>query len=173
MKDNDLTDLNKTEVLIEINKCFKYVSSFEGMLSLVHLLMYVRSQIDEVVLKKIDERVLNSFMQIDKSVLDSLIEKVEKNRQDLIEVDKYIEYAREKFREDKHLPKYEAAFTAIPIRVFSITVEELLVFCNILEIIEQNYNIVMKEFNFLFYLENIESIKNMLKERLQITVGNL
>ncbi|NFN85940.1 hypothetical protein FDF31_03815 [Clostridium sporogenes] len=160
-----LVDLNKTKVYIEVSSCIEYDYPTEGMNRLYHLLSYIQNHINEL-----------PFEEINASVFNNLLKKIEDNKNYLYELDDYIQSANKNLKKDKGWTQDDAASVGLPRESFKITIEELIEFYKSLEQLERYYDIVKEEISIghsiNIYFKNIENIKNMLEERLAYAMVN-
>ncbi|GCD13251.1 hypothetical protein [Clostridium tagluense] len=96
-----LIDLNKLNVYINISNCFEYDYPTDSMNYLCALLKYVRTNINDWC--------FNNIKDININIFDSLIKKVNKNKDWLYTLDDYIEYASDKLKSDKGWSKENLA----------------------------------------------------------------
>lgn len=157
-----LIDLNKTKVYIDISSCMQYSYPTEAMDDLVNLLVGMRQYIS------------HTFNQTDMNIFNDLLEKVKDNRDYLYELDEYICHCNKQLKKDKGWSEDDSASVGIPKSNFQITLEELIVFYNVLEEFEKNYNIIKPSITGLWgaksYFYDVRAIKDTLQERLTYAI---
>jgi uncharacterized FlgJ-related protein len=114
--------------------------------------------------------------QIDISIFNNLLKKVEANKDYLHELNEYIQASNRKLKEHKGWKENDMSEVGIPRSSFRITLKELIVFYKVLEKLENCYDIIKNDIIIFWsaetYFNNIKTIKNMLEKRLAHAIIN-
>lgn len=159
-----LIDISKTKVNIEVSNRFEYMHPIDVIKYFYPVIKHLRDNIEryEVVMK------------FDRKVLDSLVSKLENNKESLCELDRYINYANDKLKEDKGWTKNDCVQVGLPKEAFEVTVEELIVFYNCLELLESYYPYISKDIVIPWSIEShfkyMNDLKGMLEKRLAFAI---
>ncbi|ADK13143.1 MULTISPECIES: hypothetical protein [Clostridium] len=160
-----LIDLSRIKAYIEISNCIEFQHPTDVMDNLTRLLSYANK--NSICMPK----------QIDTGIFNSLIKKVEANRDYLHELNEYIEDSSRKLKEDNGWEENDMSKVGIPRSSFGITLEELIVFYKVLENLENCYDIIKNDIVTFWsvetYFNNIKTIKNMLEKRLAHAIINV
>ncbi|GCD13250.1 hypothetical protein [Clostridium tagluense] len=167
-----LIDFNKLTTYIDVSDCFEYQYPTNGMDMLYSLLRYAKENLATFRFDITDKTVFYSFMN-----------KIEDNKNMLLELNKYILFANNKLKLDKGLLEGDALKVGLPQASFVITLEELIIFYKILEKLQESYENIAKWSisegnigtcfrNVGTYFRNIETIKTMLEKRLMYKLTN-
>lgn len=161
----NLIDLSRIKVYIEISNCIEYQHPIYVLDNLTNLLNCINRN-SNCMPKKINIDVFNS-----------LLRKVEENKNYLHELDRYIEYSSKILKENNGWEKDDSAKVGIPRSSFQITLEELIVFYKVLEKLEKCYDIMKHDIIMLWpvetYYTSIKTIKDMLEKRLAHAIINI
>jgi hypothetical protein len=155
-----LVDLSSAEVWVEISEHMdEYSRPIIGMDVLCNLFKWIKENSPGLKFYKLEMRVFNS-----------LLEKLEKNRDDIIELDRYIQEASDRLKEVKGYNQTDLTKVGIARKSFAITLEELINFYKGLEILEEEFEVINESTFILWsigsYYKNIYTLKQMLERRL-------
>jgi len=165
MQENKVINLGSVKVGIDVSRCFEYSHPIDSMEMLLNLLKWIEKNIDNL-----------SSYNVNKSSLESLINKFEENMNYIYEHDFYLKEATSKYKKHKGFSDKELLTVGVPKGSFEITLEELLNFHKGISILEEEYDYVRKN-NLLigdsvYYFRSLECIKNMLERRLTYAIAN-
>lgn len=161
-----LIDISKTEVYINVSGCFGYTHPVEGMKIFCILLDYIEKHISDYW----------KYEKIDRNIFSSLVRKINSNKDKLQENDRYICYANKKLKEDKGWNEDVHVSVGLPKSAFIVILEELIVLYTVIELLEEDYCMITKNYTIMWSITNhfeyMRDIKEMLEKRLASAMIN-
>jgi hypothetical protein len=160
----NLIDLGDISVYVRITRCFRYLSSYEGIRSIYRILKFYPKYGYGVQIKPINISVINS-----------LTYKIGEYESQISEQDSYILYAGEKFKQHKGWSEDDLFRLGMPDDSLGLTLLELIELYNFISQAQDLYSDISKEISIEWasvkdYVVDIESIKNTLESTLAMSL---